>query len=287
MTSYLAKWGQAARIIFRIPPPFALLFSAFALFILIQAVRLFWIIASPIAPIGNWQPIYPQAMQAGARTELFAGFDPFFRNAPIEQSDSNSEIVTSLPLTLFGIRSNEASGGGSAIVADGTGVQQSFAVGDEVLPSVLLHAVAFDHVILRNNGKLEKLFLDQSVPAQNATPAAPGPVAASGPVAAPTPEINAPPGDIKLNPQKLASSIGFAPRVEGGKVTGLAVSAKDDGSVLRSAGLKTGDIILSVNGSPVRTPADLASQFQPGARLSVEVERGAQKTQIAIILEKQ
>lgn len=263
---------------FTLPSPFAILAALLALLIIIQAVRLFWTITSPVAPIGNWQPLYPQAMKNNARTELFSRFDPFFRNTEAEQISQDNEVVTALPLTLFGIRSNEASGGGAAIVADSAGVQQSVAVGQEIMPGVLLHAVAFDHIVLSNNGKLEKLFLDQSVPAQNATPAEPA--------VAPTSEANAPSSDVKLNPQRLASGIGLAPRSEGGKVTGLVVSAKDDGTALQSAGLRAGDIILSVNGTPVRTPADLASQFRAGARLSVEVERGAQKILVAMILEK-
>lgn len=280
MIRYLGKWGVAARMRFGVPSLFSLIFLAFALLILIQAARLFWTLASPIAPIGDWRPLFPQTMQSSVRSEIFTSFDPFFRSAPTEPNDADSEVITALPLTLFGIRSNEASGGGSAIVADGSGVQQSVAVGQEILPGVLLHAVAFDHVILSNNGKLEKLFLDQSVPAQNATPAG------SAPATTPTPEISAPASGVQLNPQKLASGIGLAPRSEGGKVTGLVVSAKDDGSALLSTGLRAGDIILNINGTPVRTPADVASQFQAGARLSVEVERGAQKLPIAIILDK-
>jgi general secretion pathway protein C len=265
-----------------------LLASLLLVFLIIQSARLFWTVASPVAPVGDWTAKYPQAIPAAARGQLFSAFDPFFpsasNNAADDLSGQVADVVTALPLTLFGIRSNQASGGGSAIVAGGDNIQLSVAVGEEIMAGVKLHAVAFDHIVISNNGKLEKLFLDQSVPAQDVTPAA---APAAAPAVAPTPEVSAPPpSGAQLNPQSLVSGVGLTPRTDGGKVTGLVVSAKDDGTMLRAAGLKPGDIILNVNGNPVRSPSDLASQFRPGARLSVDVERGAQKIPVAIILEK-
>ena len=258
------------------PAPFLLLSSVLALFIIVQAVRIFWTLATPVAPVGDWQPAKPTAMSAETRAALFGSFDPFFRTSSAPQE--GSEVITSLAITLFGIRSNEASGGGSAIVSDPDGVQQSIAVGQEIMPGVTLHSVAFDHIVISNNGALEKLYLDQSLPAENVTPQTP--LAST----TPTPEVSAQPA-AQLNPQNLARGIGFSPRNDNGKITGLVVSAKDDGSMLKAAGLQAGDIIVSVNGNPVTSPSDLASQFRPNARISVEIERGAQKVPVAIILE--
>ena len=260
----------------RFPAPFSLLASLLALFIIVQAVRIFWTLATPVAPVGDWQPAKPTAMSAETRAALFGSFDPFFRTSSAPQE--GSEVITSLAITLFGIRSNEASGGGSAIVSDPDGVQQSIAVGQEIMPGVTLHSVAFDHIVISNNGALEKLYLDQSLPAENVTPQTP-PASTT-----PTPEVSAQPA-AQLNPQNLARGIGFSPRNDNGKITGLVVSAKDDGSMLKAAGLQAGDIIVSVNGNPVTSPSDLASQFRPNARISVEIERGAQKVPVAIILE--
>jgi general secretion pathway protein C len=244
----------------------ALIFAA------VQAARLFWVVVTPIAPVGDWRPSPVNVVPAAERAALFGGFDPFFRTA---QVSADSEVVTSLPLTLFGIRTNEASGGGSAIIAGADGVQNSWSVGETIMPGATLHAVAFDHVVISNNGVLEKLYIDQSVPAENVTPdtLAPTPVPTSEPAA-------------KLNAQTLQQSIGLNPRNEGGKVTGLVVSAKDDGTMLSAAGLQKGDVITSVNGRPVAAAAELAAQLRPGARLTLEIERGAQKLPVALILEQ-
>ncbi|MFC4292833.1 type II secretion system protein N [Sphingorhabdus arenilitoris] len=267
----------------RLPRPnlFSFFLALLALFLIIQLARLFWTLATPVAPLGNWQAPVPPVMSASAREQIFGSFDPFFPNSNAVTSANNegNEVITSLSITLFGIRSNEASGGGSAIIADPEGVQQSFAVGQEIMPGVTLHAVAFDHVVIRNNGTLEKLYLDQSVPAENVTP-----VAAAE--QQPTPEAAIAKAPVALTADNLAKNVGLAPRSDGGKITGLVVSAKDDGSILRAAGLQSGDIITSVNGKPVTSPSDLASQFSPGSRLSVQIERGGQKIPVAIILDK-
>jgi len=146
------------------------------------------------------------------------------------------------------------------------------------MPGATLHAVAFDHIVISNNGVLEKLYIDQSVPAENVTPTTPPPAAAPAAQGGMSKQLNA---------QTLQQSISLAPRTEGGKVSGLVVSAKDDGTVLSAAGLQKGDIITSVNGRPVSSAADIGAQLRPGARLTLEVERNAQKIPVALILESQ
>ena len=269
---------KVGRLIGRVPQASVadlLLVSAVAV-AAVQAARLIWTVLTPLAPIGDWQPAKTQMVPLAERPALFGGFDPFFKT---QVSSTNAEIVTSLPLTLYGIRTNEAAGGGSAIIAGADGIQASWTVGETIMPGAVLHAVAFDHVVISNNGVLEKLFIDQSVPAENVTPPLPSASAAgSAPVGANS-------GASKLNAQNLQQSIGFAPRSEGGRVTGLVVSAKDDGTMLSIAGLQKGDIITAINGRPVSAPSELAAQLRPGARLTLDVERGAQKIPVAIILE--
>src|SRR3546814_17326419 len=64
--------------------------------------------------------------------------------------------------TLFrSIRLNEGSGMGSAIIENPDGMQSSFAVGDAILPGVVLKAVAFDHVSIDRGGAAEQIFIDK------------------------------------------------------------------------------------------------------------------------------
>lgn len=251
--------------------PFAtLVIGLLCVLLAIQTARLFWTVVTPVGPLGNWRATPVNIVPQSARIALFSGFDPFFRN----DAAAATSNVTSLNLVLFGIRANESSGGGSAIIAGEDGVQNSYAVGEEVAPGVILDAVAFDHVILSRGGVKESLYLDQSVPAETIDPAATG-----APSAAPA-------NDVSLNPETLQKSIGFAPRNEGGRVTGMVLQPRDDGTVLRIAGFQAGDIVTTVNGRPVTSAGDIAAQFRPGARISVEVERGGSKVPIVLNLEK-
>jgi general secretion pathway protein C len=79
----------------------------------------------------------------------------------------------------------------------------------------------------------------------------------------------------------------MAPRNDQGRVTGIVLSPLGDGSLFKSAGFRDGDIIVSINGNPVGSTSDievLKSQIRPGARLSVEVERGADTVPVAVNL---
>jgi general secretion pathway protein C len=238
----------------------------------VLAANLFWVVFGPVGSIGDWKARTPLSLPASARVALFSAFDPFSRTAA--QADGQV-TVTALSLTLFGTRVNEYSGSGSAILAGADGIQQSYAVGQEVMPGVVLTSVAFDHVVLSRNGAKESLFLDQSVPAETVGQGN-APVAAVGEAEA---------GEVRLNAMTLRDSVDVQPRNEGGRITGLILSAKDDGAMLRNAGLMPGDIVVTINGRPVGSASDIAAQLRPGAKLTMEVERGSQKIPIGLNLE--
>ena len=245
---------------------YPVLFFILAVLLLVQAVRLIWLVLTPLGPVGDYRANDIEILSPQSRLTLFSSFDPFFRNGAAQSAN----VVTSLQLTLFGIRMNEASGLGSAILSGPDGVQENYVVGEEIMSGVTLNSVAFDHVIINRGGVLESLYLDQSIPAQTVG------IEGSEATVAPALGSNQIPGIASL-----------APRNEQGRVTGIVISPLGDGSLFESAGFRNGDIIGSINGNPVGSTSDmetLKSQIQPGARLSVEVERGANTVPIAVNL---
>ena len=250
-----------------------------------QCVRLLWALLTPLSPLGTWQPQAAVIASPAERRALFSSLDPFFRS---NVQGPASATITSAGLTLFGVNLNEATGGGSAIIAGEDGVQNSYAVGDEIAPGLKLAGVAFDHVLLDRGGARESLFLDQSgeAPVANPSPAASLP--------APTPEIGAASGGAsasgEMTPAAIKAGVGFAPRTENGRVTGIVVQPQGDGAAFRAAGLRPGDVIRSVGGRAIGSASDaaaLANQLTPGARIALEVERGASVVPVAIFLTKQ
>lgn len=235
----------------------------------VQGARLVWTIVTPISPLGDWRPAAPVSSNGAILRE----FDPFFR---LSGASAGPATVTSLQLTLYGTRIDEAMGRGSAILAGPDGVQRSVAVGEEIIPGVKLQSVAFDHVTIDRGGAAEDLFLDQSgggapVPQDNGGLAAP----------------DTPPEAVGLTVSNLRDEVGFVPRLDGGRISGLAVRPQGSGAAFRAAGLREGDIITAIGGRPVSGPADLerlTEQFREGGALSLTVERGGQVLPIAVSL---
>lgn len=233
----------------------------------VQAARLVWTVVTPVSPLGDWRP-QPVA-EVAAPVAFINGFDPFFRLG----AASGPAVVTSLQLTLFGTRVDEAMGRGSAILAGPDGVQRSIAVGEEIQPGVVLKAVAFDHVTIDRGGAAEDLFLDQSA----------GAVAA--PAGVPAPAALPPQPGAGVSAAQLRQEIGFIPRIDGGRVSGLVVRPQGSGAAFRAAGLREGDVVTSLGGRPVSGPDDLeriSRDFAGGGNVPVIVERGQETIPLAI-----
>ncbi len=228
------------------------------------ACVLFWTLVRPLGPLGNWQA--KGNTLAAADPTILTRFDPFFRLA----AASGPVAVTSLPLKLFGIRLDQAMGRGSAIIQTPDNIQSSFAVGDEIVPGVVLKSVAFDSVTIERGGAAEQLFLDQSVPA--GAPASPG-QAGAAPVATAI--------------QSLTNAVNFAPRMVDGAVSGFTVSPKGTPEQFAATGLQNGDIVTQINGTAIRTLQDVqAIVAGDGGVNSVTVERGGRTVTVTTGLPK-
>lgn len=259
-----------------VPSLHAVVWWALAATIAALAAAILWAIVTPVSPLGAWRPATVRTMPPATRAALFASLDPFNRQAGGVVAPSGNAAVTSLALTLFATRSTPG-GQGSAILAGADGVQNVVLVGAEVMPGVTLAEVAFDHVTLSRNGARELLYIDQSKDAPNAAAlVAAAPPAAGG---------GAPTGPLTVD--AVRSGISFAPRAEGGKVSGLEVQPSGDGNSFRAAGFQAGDVIVTVGGKPVTGAGDgaaLASQLKPGSSIAVTVKRGDQTLPLAITL---
>src|SRR5688572_3021965 len=180
----LALDPRARRLLRRMPPTnvYTVLELLLLSLLAIQCARLVWTIVTPVGPIGDWKAESELRPAGAGSAALLGSFDPFFRlggrNGPV--------VVTALDLALYGIRQDQASGRGSAIIAGPDGVQRSFAVGEEIVPGVTLAAVDFDSVTISRGGVAEQLFMDQSPDAQIVGAAAPSAAPAQG---APPPQV--------------------------------------------------------------------------------------------------
>jgi general secretion pathway protein C len=240
--------------------------------IALQCARLIWTAVTPVGPLGDWRGSGADRPAAG--TAALVDFDPFFR-----LSGSGGPVtVTSLNLKLFGIRQDQASGQGSAIVAGSDGQQRSIAVGEEIEPGVTLKAVGFDSVTISRGGADEQLFMDQSQdPATVSAPNVPTPAAPAPPVVQPTTAVE--PGSPPPPPSKLyPNEVSMAPRMNGTQLTGVTVRPQGNDEGFRALGLAPGDVVVAVNGRRIKSMDEargMATQLA-SARVILQVERGGQ-----------
>ena len=251
----LALDPRARRLLRRVPR--GTIYSALELLLLsllaMQCARLVWTVVTPVDPIGEWKASSALRPVAPTSTASLGTFDPFFRASA---TGTAPVVVTSLNLTLYGVREDRASGGGSAIIGTADGPQRSFAVGEEVMPGVRLTAVGFDNVTIDRGGTPEQIFMDQS---SAATVVAPGGITpAPPPPPPPMPVVTAtpPPPPVTTSPT-------------GGYVVPQGVAPE-----LRAAGFAPGDVVRSVNGQPITSVEQVRGLVaQSGGQATVQVER--------------
>jgi general secretion pathway protein C len=80
-----------------------------------------------------------------------------------------------------------------------------------------------------------------------------------------------------VDPARLLAQAGLRPRMRGMRMDGFTVSGGGDGSVLRAAGLRPGDVILAVNGQSLDSLERIAAlRGELGNSTSAELrfERG-------------
>lgn len=126
-----------------------LLLAALVVVAAMLAGRAWRLLATPLPAA----PVVAPALVADL--QLLATHDPFFPAA-----GSDPAPVTTLALSLHGVRSDSRSGRGSAIIAGSDGEQKVYDVGDDVQQGVKLVAIAGDHVILEQGGARQSLWLD-------------------------------------------------------------------------------------------------------------------------------
>ena len=78
--------------------------------------------------------------------------------------------------------------------------------------------------------------------------------------------------------------LGLAPRMAGGRVTGYTVRSNVEMPALARAGIRPGDVIVSVNGSNLDEERlqELAWNIANSAQTQFEVERGGRRVLLSL-----
>lgn len=195
---------------------------------------------------------------------------------------------TELDLTLRGTLATEDPENALAIIADGDGVERSYAVGSELPGDAVLHAVHRDRAILRRAGDLETLPLRD--PERGKANTADGPRGrrpGGARDADASDELARAAERLRNDPEELARQFSAVPVQEDGRLVGVRLRAVDDSALLSRVGLRASDVLTAVNGVPLNDFSranEIMNQLQSGTDFQVTVLRNGREQQVNVSL---
>jgi general secretion pathway protein C len=168
------------------------------------------------------------------------------------QGDAANAQPTSIPLVLTGVIAADKPENGLAILGESAGNAKVVAVGQPVPGGAKLHSVYSDKVILDRGGTLESLMLPrQSGPplAMNGAPPPPPLPMAENPIVDRMRQL------ITNEPNAISEVIRPQPVFAQGKQRGFRVYPGRNRQAFTRIGLRPGDLVLAVNGTPLDDPS--------------------------------
>lgn len=196
---------------------------------------------------------------------------------------------TRLKLTLRGVFASEDSSSASdsrAIVGDPRGKEQSYAPGDPLPGGAKLSEIYPDRIILERNGRFETLRLPKKTMKTGSARfnrRSTGRTAPAGSAAA----FSKYRSEIKKNPASLMNYVRATPERKNGKFIGFRLQAGKNPGAMKELGLMPGDVVTSINGVQIDSPAKGMKAMQAlgeGSSIDVTLLRGGQETSVSLTL---
>jgi general secretion pathway protein C len=263
----------------RLPPLAVLLLG---LLIAWQLASLVWL-AVPTPEAARWKPApayvdptppKPVSNEGLASSHLFGEYRA---GAVADAASLANAPDTQLNFTLLGILAGSSDSESLALIAREGGDEAPFRIGDDVSPGVNLQAIFPDRVILSRNGRLETLRLDKDAPsnalALNAAANA-GEGQEGSPAAAEM--LSQIRQQVMTDPSKAASFIRVQPIAGESGVRGYRIYPGPERGAFNAAGLKPGDVVTAINGTPLNDPGQalqLLQSLSTASSLNLAVER--------------
>lgn len=217
---------------------------------------------------------------------------------PVVDEEAINAEKTRLNLTLEGIVYSPAQQDSAAVIVHG-GKQELFLVGDEIPVgnNVSLSRVMLDRVILDNNGNLESLWLydeekdAQRIATRNSRPVERAAIRDRIADMREDDNITDMAEDYRerlfQNPASLAEVIRISPAQEQGEMVGYRISPGKDREQFERLGLKTNDVVTSINGIELNEPSnalEIYKLMRTATEASFTIDRNGQPVEILVSL---
>src|SRR5579863_7849346 len=238
-------------------------------------------------PVKSPQPavgvVAPRAQHTGLDIQSVVSAHLFGIAAPdpSAQDPANAPQSTS-NLVLAGTIATQDPKRGVAIISDG-GPAKVYSVGDNV-GGASLHSVYLDHVILDRGGALETLPLPRLLgPGMRAPPV----VRRAGGDARTVAAVENIRRMVQKDPGLLDQVMRTVPSYDNaaGRLRGFRAYPGQNRQIFSTLGLKPGDLVTAINGTPLDDPQhsqEVFNTIQTSDHVTVTVERGGQKQEISL-----
>ncbi|HEY6124341.1 MAG TPA: type II secretion system protein GspC [Steroidobacteraceae bacterium] len=173
-----------------------------------------------------------------------------FGNAAVQASgDAANAPPSSMPLVLAGVLATEDPKEGMAIIGESAQAAKVVAVGQQVPGGAQLHSVYSDRAIIERGGALESVFLPKRTGG-----------AIVGPAPAPMPAASADSNEAAIDrmrklvnddPGALSQVLRPQPVFAGGEMKGFRVYPGANRQAFARMGLRAGDMVTAINGTPL------------------------------------
>ncbi len=258
------------------------LYFALALLAL-QTAHLTWqMFPVPIVAEETMPPVQSSSKRAEVKQVKLGALhlfgEPAKTSAPIQLPTQAPK--TSLQLTLRGLFHTVGDQDPLAIIAEGNKPEKVYHVGDTIADNAEIYSIEADRVILKRGVRYETLFLPKERIETGMGPRARN--------VRNNPRNNSTQSDQSLsairdqllsNPQDIQKWLKVAPFFKNQKITGYRIAPGPDPKLMDALGLRSGDIVLSINGHPLGDAATMLKSLQSLAdadRVSLEVQRNGE-----------
>jgi general secretion pathway protein C len=257
----------------------------FAALILLELVQLGYSQLSK--PLKVPQPTLPAAAPAVQRSGVDVQTVVAAHLFGVSVADPSTQDPENAPqssanLLLAGTIATQNPKHGVAIISDGGAPSKVYSVGERI-GGASLHSVYLDHVILDRAGALETLLLPRQLPPSVRTAAARPGNADRRTVAAVDNIRRMVQQDPSILDQVMRTVASYDNAA--GKLRGFRAYPGRNRAIFSKLGLKAGDLVTAINGTPLDDPQksqDVFNTIQTSDHVTVTIERGGQKQDITL-----
>jgi general secretion pathway protein C len=249
-----------------------------------QLVQLTWLLLERRAPAdtGNLEMAPPPATAVRKGIDVQAIATAHLFGAPqTEQTAPEDAPASQINLILSAVLAANDPTKGVAIIGESPQSSKVYAVGATVRPGTKLHSVYLDRVILDRNGQLETLSLPR--------PSTAGIAITRSAATPPRPGGNQFADNLRriaeTNPTAFAEVVRPQPVFANGVQRGYRVYPGRNRQQFAKLGLQPGDLVLSINGTPLDDPQrgmEIFNTIGTSDRVSVTVERNGQSQELML-----